>query len=360
MFKGAIRSTGQSWVSGGWLFLLLLVGLLPGARAAEQDLRRDDGKMAGKRNLSGGAHVITLDRPEGSWKVRAVKVHGLRSGRDYDPAKTFVTVTVADGKLAPLGVAKCAYGKFKTGKPSWVEVPFEKPVDVPSRFKVIVRTDKTAPKGIYVGYSTVKPSASGCILRGAAEKPFKAGKDWMIRAVLAGKGSAATPPEKRERVELKRDSGVKSIDMSLIGSSPAVEFDKPEGEHSIVAARVFLACIEESSLKYTVSAVTLEGKVLCSANASCKGLPVGDGSWVDVPFKKGAKCPDRFRIRVDFHWNLKKPGSDLVTLGAAATDRTHSTMLTDHSPPTSLPGLEFMIRAVLEPGGKKPGSGKSE
>jgi hypothetical protein len=304
--------------------------------------------MEGKRNLAGGGHVIAFDRPEGKWQVRAVRIHALRGSGAYDPATTFVTVTVADEKLAPLVVAKAAYERFPLKGPEWVDVPFEKPVEVPARFKISVTPDPAAPKGIYVGFSAVKESASGTLRPGATENPFTAGKDWMIRPVLAGEPPAAPSPREKELVELKHDSGTNDIMMMALGAAPSVEFEKPAGACSFRSARLFLIVIEPSALEYTVSAVTLDGKVLCLADASCKGVPTGDGTWVEVPFKTGVQCPDRFRIRVDFHWNLKRPEAEMVSLGTSSTTRTHSYMLTDHSPPQPLSGMEFMIRAILE------------
>jgi hypothetical protein len=171
-------------VAGAGLAVAVLLFLVAPSLAepADRELARDDGKMESKRTLSGTGHIVSFDRPAGTWQVRAVRVFGVRSKGAYDPAATFVTVTVTDEKLAPLGQGKVACEAFKPGEPAWVLVPLEKPVEAPARFKVAVVADPAAPKGIYVGFSAVKASASGTGLPGGAETPFTAGKDWMIRA----------------------------------------------------------------------------------------------------------------------------------------------------------------------------------
>ena len=340
------RRAGAFAVAGGGLAIIFFMLVAPSlAEPVDRELARDDGKMESKRTLAGSGHIVSFDRPAGQWQVRAVRVFGVRSKGAYDPAATFVTVTVMDEKLAPLGQAKVPCETFKLGEPAWVEVPFEKPIEAPARFKVAVVVDPAAPKGIYVGFSAVKASASGTGLPGGTETPFTAGKDWMVRAILTGEAPAAAAAP--EELELKRDDGVKLAVTSFVGSAYGIDYEKPAGDYSIRAVKFFVGRLSPSKTKYTVAMTTMEGQVVCSADASCADIPEGDGSWVTVPFKTPGKCPDRFRIRVEFNEDLKSPEPDLIMIGFSATKDSHSWSLTTHSPPFRFDMGEFMIRAIL-------------
>jgi hypothetical protein len=79
-----------------------------------------------------------------------------------------------------------AYSLFERGPERWVEITFERPVELPKTFWVVLDFRAHQSKGVYVSFDTStggRHSLTG--LPGTPTARMRRGGDWMIEAVLA-------------------------------------------------------------------------------------------------------------------------------------------------------------------------------
>lgn len=148
-------------------------------------LRYGDGTPDGKKSLGGSGEIIAFEMPSAESKVGGIRIHGSRYGVPKAPDEDFLVYFLTEDMSEVTAVRMAPYGLFGRGENEWVEVKFEKPVEVPASFRVAVDFRAHQTKGVYVSFDTSsegKHSFTG--LPGLKAKPVDFGGDWMIEAVL--------------------------------------------------------------------------------------------------------------------------------------------------------------------------------
>lgn len=147
-----------------------------------------DGKADGKKSYGGSGHMIRFQMPEGVTKVRGLRIHGSRYGLPQAPDEAFEITFLSDDREETLDTQSAPYRLFKRGKESWVRVMFDKEVELPTSFWVVLNFNAERTKGVYVSYDTsTKGEHSRVGLPGDDEepKPTDFGGDWMVQVMLA-------------------------------------------------------------------------------------------------------------------------------------------------------------------------------
>jgi RNA polymerase sigma-70 factor (ECF subfamily) len=140
-----------------------------------QELKRDDGKPAGKKSFPMG-HAVAFEAPGDAYYMTSVRIHGARYGYTQPPKEDF-HVTLCDADFATIADFPFAYSKFQRGDSNWVSLRV-KPTKVPRNFVLCVNFNPTRTKGVYVSHD-----AEGKALVGLPDKPSGtfSGGDWLIR-----------------------------------------------------------------------------------------------------------------------------------------------------------------------------------
>ena len=148
-------------------------------------LKYGEGKAGGKKSLGGSGEMIEFTLPAGTAEafVNALRVHGARYGNDEPPDEKFLVYFLSRDRSEVLAVRMVPYSAFRKGPERWVTLDFDRPVQVPAGFWVVLDFRAQPTKGVFVSYDagTGKHSRTG--LPGLADKPFPAG-DWMVEAVV--------------------------------------------------------------------------------------------------------------------------------------------------------------------------------
>jgi RNA polymerase sigma factor (sigma-70 family) len=148
-------------------------------------LKYNDGQAEGKQSVGGSGEMIAFSAPGAPARVAALRIHGSRYGLPDPPDESFLIYFLAEDRKRILHTEMAPYSLFERGPERWVEVAFERPVELPRSFWVALDFRPHATKGVYVSfdYSTGgRHSAIG--LPGLPTTLSRRG-DWMIEAVLA-------------------------------------------------------------------------------------------------------------------------------------------------------------------------------
>jgi RNA polymerase sigma factor (sigma-70 family) len=158
---------------------------------ATRELKRDDGKSAGKRSIAGGGHAVMFESPGEGWTLTAVRLHGSRYGYPKAPDEDF-KIYLCDEKFHKLATFPFPYATFERGEPKWVTLKV-KPTAVPAKFFLCADFNPTGTKGVYVHHdaeAAKTPTSFVGLPDDGEPQPFSKG-DWLIRAELAPPADAA-------------------------------------------------------------------------------------------------------------------------------------------------------------------------
>jgi RNA polymerase sigma-70 factor (ECF subfamily) len=155
--------------------------------AGEGDvLKYDDGQPDGKKSLGSSGEIIAFALPDAETKIGGVRIHGSRYGVPKAPDESFLIYFLTDDMSDVVAVRMAPYSLFDRGEEKWVDVKFEKPVEVPRTFHVAVDFRAHQTKGVYVSFDTsTKGEHSFVGLPGVKAKPVDFDGDWMIEAIPA-------------------------------------------------------------------------------------------------------------------------------------------------------------------------------
>jgi hypothetical protein len=153
---------------------------------AREILKYGDGKAEGKQSLGGSGEMIEFTLPADTGKAAGVRIHGSRYGAPQPPRESFLIYFLSQDQKRILHTEMAPVSLFERDKERWVEAVFERPVELPKQFWVVLdfRGDRT--RGVYVSYDTStggQHSQAG--LPGIASSKTRFGGDWMIELVLA-------------------------------------------------------------------------------------------------------------------------------------------------------------------------------
>jgi len=151
-------------------------------------LKYNDGTPDGKKSLGGSGEMIEFSGPSETNKVVGLRMHGSRYGDAQAPRESFLIYFLSRDQKRILATEMAPYALFERGPERWVEVSFERPVELPKQFWVTLEFRAHQTKGVFVSYdnsSGGRHSRQG--LPGLPSSALRFGGDWMIEAMVEGR-----------------------------------------------------------------------------------------------------------------------------------------------------------------------------
>jgi hypothetical protein len=165
---------------------LMLFACAVASAAETTPVKHHDGQPDGKQSLGGSGEMIQFALPAGANKVAAVKIHGSRYGAEAAPDEQFLIYFLNSDLTRVLHTELADYALFDRGAEQWVEIAFEKPIELPQQVWVAVDFRANQRKGVYVSYDTSTGGKFSRVgLPGQPASPTKFGGDWMIELTPA-------------------------------------------------------------------------------------------------------------------------------------------------------------------------------
>jgi hypothetical protein len=149
-------------------------------------LKYGDGQADGKKSIGGSGELIEFTGAAAAVKIAGVRIHGSRYGQAQAPQESFLIYFLNNDMSRILHTEMAPYSLMERGTEEWVEISFERPVDLPKTFWVALDFRATQTKGVYLSFDTNtggKHSRVG--LPGVRTSKVNFGGDWMIEATLA-------------------------------------------------------------------------------------------------------------------------------------------------------------------------------
>jgi RNA polymerase sigma factor (sigma-70 family) len=148
-------------------------------------LKYGDGQPDGKQSLGGSGEMISFSATKAPARVTGLRIHGSRYGDVQPPDESFLIYFLTEDRKRVLHTEMAPYSLFERGPEQWVEVAFERPVELPKTFWVAVDFRAHGTKGVYVSYDNSTNGRHSLVgLPGTPTARSRRG-DWMIEAVLA-------------------------------------------------------------------------------------------------------------------------------------------------------------------------------
>jgi hypothetical protein len=200
-----IAATGAAWARQGWNADPLAAvredspapatedsGKIDGESAspappeeAPAVLKYGDGQPDGKQSIAGSGEMITFSAAKSPARVAALRIHGSRYGMPQPPDESFLIYFLTEDRKRILHTEMAPYSLFERGPEGWVDVTFERPLELPKTFWVALDFRPHQTKGIFVSYDNSTGGRHSLVgLPGLPTARSRRG-DWMIEAVLA-------------------------------------------------------------------------------------------------------------------------------------------------------------------------------
>ena len=149
-------------------------------------LKYGDGQADGKQSLGGSGEMIAFTAQAAPARVTGLRIHGSRYGQPDPPDESFLIYFLTEDRKRVLHTELAPYSLFERGPEQWVEVTFERPVELPKTFWVALDFRPHQTKGVYVSFDTSTGGRHSLVgLPGTPTSRPRRGGDWMIEAVLA-------------------------------------------------------------------------------------------------------------------------------------------------------------------------------
>lgn len=149
-------------------------------------LKYGDGQADGKQSLGGSGEMIRFTTSKAPARVAALRIHGSRYGLPDPPDESFLIYFLSDDRNRVLHTEMAPYSLFERGAEQWVDVKFERPVELPATFWVALDFRPHQTKGVYVSFDISTGGKHSLVgLPGLPTARPRRGGDWMIEAVLA-------------------------------------------------------------------------------------------------------------------------------------------------------------------------------
>jgi hypothetical protein len=167
-------------------FCLMSVMLLTGADKQSSVLKYGDDKADGMKSFGSNGEMIKFTLPAETGNIKGVLIHGSRYGYPKAPKEDFLIYILNENMSEVLHTQMAPYGLFERGENKWVEVKFNKPLEVPKEFWVVLDFRAHKTKGIYVSFDTSTQGVySKMGLPGLKAEDVDFGGDWMIQVLLS-------------------------------------------------------------------------------------------------------------------------------------------------------------------------------
>jgi RNA polymerase sigma-70 factor (ECF subfamily) len=148
-------------------------------------LKYGDGQPDGKQSIAGSGEMITFSASQSPARVAGLRIHGACYGTPQPPEESFLIYFLTEDRKRVLHTEMAPYSLFERGPEGWVDVTFERPVELPKTFWVALDFRPHQTKGIYVSYDNSTGGRHSLVgLPGIPTSRLRRG-DWMIEAVLA-------------------------------------------------------------------------------------------------------------------------------------------------------------------------------
>ncbi len=158
---------------------------LLGASADSPTLKYGDSQVDGKKSLGGSGEMIRFTLPANS-KVIGTRIHGSRYGAPETPNESFLIYFLNQDLSEVVRTEMAPYSMFERGGEKWVEVKFQRGIEVPKEFWVALDFRAGPRKGVYVSYDTSTGGKNSRVgLPGIEAKETDFAGDWMIEVLLA-------------------------------------------------------------------------------------------------------------------------------------------------------------------------------
>ncbi len=164
---------------------MLLLGMITGSAFAQTaSVKSGGGRADGKQSLGGSGEMIEFTLPTETAKITGVRIHGSRYGTPEAPKESFLIFFLDHGEKRILHTEMAPYSLFERGPEKWVTISFDRPIDLPSKFWVVLDFRANQYKGVYVSYDTSTGGRHSRIgLPGTPATEPKFGGDWMIELI---------------------------------------------------------------------------------------------------------------------------------------------------------------------------------
>jgi RNA polymerase sigma factor (sigma-70 family) len=148
-------------------------------------LKYGDGQPDGKQSIAGSGEMITFSAAKSPARVAGLRIHGSRYGTPQPPEESFLIYFLTEDRKRILHTEMAPYSLFERGPEGWVDVTFERPLELPKTFWVALDFRPHQTKGIFVSYDNSTGGRHSLVgLPGLPTARSRRG-DWMIEAVLA-------------------------------------------------------------------------------------------------------------------------------------------------------------------------------
>ena len=176
--EAAIDTIGVNWT--------------PGDPDAITRLGHVDHSAEGFRSIAGSGHVVKFRRDTDLERIVAIEIFASRYGNETPPQEDF-HIYLLDGDHKVLAAFPFAYSEIDRGVSRWYTLPIRS-TQVPEQFYVAVAFNPHRTKGVYIGFDESANTSNSYTGRPTSKwTQFGAGREWMIRAILAGEGQPKNP-----------------------------------------------------------------------------------------------------------------------------------------------------------------------
>ena len=149
-------------------------------------LKYGDGQADGKQSLGGSGEMIVFTASSSPARVTGLRNPRLPLWHAGAPDESFLIYFLTEDRKRVLHTEMAPYSLFERGAEQWVEVTFERPVELPKSFWVALDFRPHQTKGVYVSFDTSTGGRHSLVgLPGTPTSRPRRGGDWMIEAVLA-------------------------------------------------------------------------------------------------------------------------------------------------------------------------------
>ena len=266
----------------------------------EEELKHDDGTQEGRRSMQGGGHAVHFERPGAECIVTAVRVHGSRYGRGYDPYLAVARVSLCDEAMKPFATRFLAYDAFTVGKAQWADVEFA-PTRVPERFFALVEFFPARTRGIYMSIDEGNSGHSYGAVQGRKGAALEKG-EWMIRVQYTKRVPKVELPDPENVTVLERGSGESLGKRSMAGSGHATLFKATRSQQlvkvSVFGGRYGTGYRPEATF-FHVFVCDKKMKPLARSAHPYSLFAAGEPGWVDIEMPP-CKVPRDFAVLVVF------------------------------------------------------------
>ena len=148
-------------------------------------LKYGDGQADGRKSIAGTGKMIGFRLRDATQRLKGIRIHCSRYGYPKAPDEDIEVSLVSHDESDLVHTELVPYAKFKRGESRWTTIQFEKPIQVPTRFWLILDFNAERTKGVYVSYDTsTGGDHSKTGVPGGKSRAVKFGGDWMVQCVL--------------------------------------------------------------------------------------------------------------------------------------------------------------------------------